>query len=187
MEQLEAYERDSSESSDYSEEAILHENSAEDETIATGELEGEEHDDEEMDADDSAGGEGRPIARHTDRSSRDAMMARLDRLANEFKDTVHALKAGKGMARRISLVKRPRRAHSPSLGNEQVDDLGGYKVNKVSIASLTYYFLHVSPDSDENMCSNINPCPRKVFEPITIALIVLGADVIIIQSYCIRS
>ena len=54
------------------------------------------------------------------------MMERLDRLANEFKDTVHALKSGKGMIRRISPVKRPIRARSPSLGSEQVDDLGDY-------------------------------------------------------------
>ena len=139
MEQLEAYDRTSSESGD-SEEASENENCAEDESIATGELVGEEHGEEEMEADDSAGDEGRPVARHTARSARDVMMERLDRLANDFKATVHALKSWKGMARRIYLVKRPRRAHSPSLGNEQVDDLGGYKVNKVSIASLTYLF-----------------------------------------------
>ena len=84
------------------------------------------------------------------------MMERLDRLANEFKDTVHALKSGKGMVRRISPVKRPSRARSPPLGCGQVDYLGGNKVNNVSIASLTYFFP-VSHDSDENMCSNINP------------------------------
>ena len=133
MEQLEAYDRTSSESGD-SEEASENENSAEDESIATGELVGEERDEEEMEADDSAVDEGRPVARHTDRSARDAMMERLDRLANDFKATVHALKSWKGMARRISPP------HPPSLGNEQVDDLGGYKVNKVSIASLTYLF-----------------------------------------------
>ena len=60
MEQLEAYDRTSSESGD-SEEASENENSAEDESIATGELVGEEHDEEEMEADDSAGDEGRPV------------------------------------------------------------------------------------------------------------------------------
>ena len=50
------------------------------------------------------------------------MMERLDRLANEFKDTVHALKSGKGMARRISPVKRPRSARSPSVVSEPVGD-----------------------------------------------------------------
>ena len=135
MEQLEAYDSTSSESGD-SEEAILHENSEENESLATGDLDGEEEDGCRR----FYGGEGRPVARHTARSARDVMMERLDRLANDFKATVHALKSWKGMARRISLVKRPRRAHSPSLGNEQVDDLGGYKINKVSIASLTYLF-----------------------------------------------
>ena len=90
MEQLEAFSRTSSESGD-SEEASENKNSAGDESIATGELVGEdteEHDEEEMEADDSAGDEGRPVALHTARSARDVMMERLDRLANDFKATV---------------------------------------------------------------------------------------------------
>ena len=126
MEQFEAYDRTSAESGD-SEEASENENSAEDESIATGELGGEEHDEEEMEADDSAVDEGRPVARHTARSARDAMMEKLDRLANDFKATVHALKSGgKGMARRISptklAAKRPRGTRSPSMGSDAFED-----------------------------------------------------------------
>jgi hypothetical protein len=126
MDQLEAYVRTSSESGD-SEEASENENSAEDESIATGELVGEEHDEEEMEANDSAGDEGPPVARHTARSARDAMMERLDRLANDFKATVQALKSGgKGMARRISptklAAKRPRGTRSPSMGSDAFED-----------------------------------------------------------------
>ena len=136
MEALDAYDHTSSESGD-SEGAGLNENSTGEESSAIGEMDGEEEDGDEMGADESAGDESRPVAGQTTRPSEDAMMARLDRLANEFKDTVNALKYGNDMARRISPVKQPRRA---SLDSEQLDDLGGYKVNKVSIASLTYLF-----------------------------------------------